>query len=142
MPKQEFPFPMPNGWFCVTRVGDLKNEESKSFIFCEKEVVAFRTKSGKVSVLDAFCGYCGINLAISGKVDGETINCPKHGIKWNIDGTCAEIGKDGMVPQKAMEVETKQAEETDEAAKKAAEQVTEAGYEGNPSLYTPIQDRT
>ena len=43
MPKQEFPFPMPNGWFCVTRVDDIQNGESKPFTFCEKEVVAFRT---------------------------------------------------------------------------------------------------
>ena len=33
MPKQEFPFPMPNGWFCVTRVGDIQNGESKPFTF-------------------------------------------------------------------------------------------------------------
>jgi hypothetical protein len=25
MPKQEFPFPMPNGWFCITRSHELKN---------------------------------------------------------------------------------------------------------------------
>ena len=66
MPKQEFPFPMPNGWFCVTRVDDIQNGESKPFTFCEKEVVAFRTESGKVSVMDAYCGYSGINLALSG----------------------------------------------------------------------------
>jgi len=106
MPKQEFPFPMPNGWFCVTRVGDIQSGESKPFTFCEKEVVAFRTESGKVSVMDAYCGYSGINLAISGKVDGETIKSPKHGIKWNIDGSCAEIGKDSGVPKEAMDVTT------------------------------------
>ena len=106
MPKQEFPFPMPNGWFCVTRVGDIQSGESKPFTFCEKEVVAFRTESGKVSVLDAYCGYSGINLAMSGKVDGETIKSPKHGIKWNIDGSCAEIGKDSGVPNEAMDVTT------------------------------------
>ena len=47
MPKQEFPFPMPNGWFCVTRVDDIQNGESKPFTFCEKEVVAFRLNLAK-----------------------------------------------------------------------------------------------
>ena len=23
MPKQEFPFPMPNGWFCILRCHEL-----------------------------------------------------------------------------------------------------------------------
>ena len=63
MPKQEFPFPMPNGWFCVTRVGDIQSGESKPFTFCEKEVVAFRTESGNVSVWMLTVVYSGINLA-------------------------------------------------------------------------------
>ena len=25
MPKQEFPFPMPNGWFCIVRSHELEN---------------------------------------------------------------------------------------------------------------------
>ena len=32
MPKQEFPFPMPNGWFCVTRVGDVQKGSIKKKI--------------------------------------------------------------------------------------------------------------
>ena len=57
MPKQEFPFPMPNGWFCITRSHELKAGEVKSLKFCEKEVVAFRTENGTPTVLDAFCPH-------------------------------------------------------------------------------------
>ena len=68
MPKQEFPFPMPNGWFCVTRSHELNVGEVKGFKFCEKEVVAFRTESGEVSVLDAFCPHLGAHLGEGGCV--------------------------------------------------------------------------
>ena len=33
MPKQEFPFPMPNGWFCVTRSDEIKAGELKNIKF-------------------------------------------------------------------------------------------------------------
>ena len=104
MPKQEFPFPMPNGWFCVVRSHELENGELKSIKFCENDIAAFRTESGKVGVLDAYCGYSGINLGISGYVDGENLVCPKHGIKWSIDGSCAEIEEKSIVPESAKEI--------------------------------------
>ena len=41
MAKQEFPFPMPNGWFCITRSHELKKGEVKSLKFCEKERISY-----------------------------------------------------------------------------------------------------
>ena len=73
MPKQEFPFPMPNGWFCISRSSELKIGEVKALTFCEKDVVAFRTESGEVSVLDAFCPHLGAHLGEGGCVKGEKI---------------------------------------------------------------------
>ena len=66
MPKQEFPFPMPNGWFCVTRSHELKTGEVKSLKFCEKDVVAFRTETGVATLLDAFCPHLGAHLGEGG----------------------------------------------------------------------------
>ena len=51
MPKQEFPFPMPNGWFCISRSDEIKPGEVKSLKFCDNQVVAFRTESGEATVL-------------------------------------------------------------------------------------------
>ena len=45
MPKQEFPFPMPNGWFCITRYDEIKAGEIKNIKFCENNFSACRTKS-------------------------------------------------------------------------------------------------
>jgi len=83
MPKQKFPFPMPNGWFCVSRSHDLKVGDVQSLTFCEKQVVAFRTESGTPTVLDAFCPHLGAHLGEGGCVHGETIECPFHAWRWN-----------------------------------------------------------
>ena len=104
MPKQEFPFPMPDGWFCVLRSHELENGEVQSVKFCENEVAAFRTESGEIGVLDAYCGYSGINLAKDGMVSGENLVCKQHGIKWDTSGACAEIEADSNVPETAKEI--------------------------------------
>ena len=104
MPKQEFPFPMPDGWFCVLRSHELENGEVKSVKFCENEVAAFRTESGEIGVLDAYCGYSGINLAKDGMVSGENLVCKQHGIKWDTSGACAEIEVESNVPETVKEI--------------------------------------
>ena len=103
MPKQEFPFPMPNGWFCISRSHELKVGEVQSLKFCEKDVVAFRTENGTPAVLDAFCPHLGAHLGEGGCVRGETIECPFHAWRWNADGTCAESPYAKNVPPNAKE---------------------------------------
>ncbi len=103
MPKLEFPFPMPNGWFCICRSDELKVGEVKSLKFCENEVVAFRTEKGNVSVLDAYCPHLGAHLGEGGCVHKETIECPFHAWRWNVDGSCAEIPYANNFPPKAKE---------------------------------------
>ena len=82
MPKQEFPFQMPNGWFCISRSDEIKPGEVKSLKFCDNQVVAFRTESGEATVLDAFCPHLGAHLGEGGCVKGETIECPFHAWRW------------------------------------------------------------
>ena len=105
MPKQEFPFPMPNGWFCISRSDEIKPGEVKSLKFCDNQVVAFRTESGEATVLDAFCPHLGAHLGEGGCVKGETIECPFHAWRWNKDGTCAEIPYAKNFPPKAKETQ-------------------------------------
>ena len=101
MPKQEFPFPMPNGWFCITRSHELKKGEVKSLKFCEKEIVAFRTESGTLAVLDAFCPHLGAHLGKGGCINGETIECPFHAWRWGEDGKCNDIPYSKDIPKGA-----------------------------------------
>jgi phenylpropionate dioxygenase-like ring-hydroxylating dioxygenase large terminal subunit len=51
----------------------------------------FRTESGAVNVLDAYCLHLGANIGVGGTVEGEHVVCPWHGWQWRGDGTNALI---------------------------------------------------
>src|SRR4051794_29170187 len=62
-----------------------------------KRLVAFRTASGKVSVLDAHCSHLGADLGCA-TVTGETIQCPFHHWHYGIDGQCTHIPALNRIP--------------------------------------------
>ena len=37
--------------------------------------------------------------------NGENLVCPKHGIKWDTNGTCAEIEEKSNVPESASQIQ-------------------------------------
>ena len=61
--------PMPNGWFAVAFSRDLVPGEVKRIHYFGQELVLFRTRSGQVAVLDAYCAHLGAHLAEGGQRD-------------------------------------------------------------------------
>jgi len=53
-----------------------------------QQVVAFRTWSGSVAVVSAYCPHLGANLARGGTVVEESLRCPFHSLRWGVDGRC------------------------------------------------------
>jgi nitrite reductase/ring-hydroxylating ferredoxin subunit len=60
-------------------------------------LVAFRSESGKVSVLDARCAHLGTDLG-RGCVIGESIRCPYHHWEFGLDGRCSRIPASADIP--------------------------------------------
>jgi len=90
-------FPVhPAGWyfFCATK-DLLKGPLGRGIL--GRDLVAFRTASGKVAVLDARCSHLGANLAC-GEVVGETIRCPFHHWQFNRNGVCERIPAQTQIP--------------------------------------------
>jgi nitrite reductase/ring-hydroxylating ferredoxin subunit len=81
----------PTGWFIVAFGSDLAAGQVKRAHYFGEELVLFRTSSGQVHVLDAYCQHLGANLGVGGEVEGENIVCPWHGWRWRGDGTNALI---------------------------------------------------
>ena len=86
--------PLPFGWFCVAYSDELQVGEAKPLRYFGKDLVLFRTESGKAVVLDAYCPHLGAHLGhgiheetgIGGRIEGETIVCPFHAWRFNGNG--------------------------------------------------------
>ena len=54
--------PMPFGWFQVLYSQELAIGQSLPLEYFDQELVIFRTESGAVKVLDAYCAHMGAHL--------------------------------------------------------------------------------
>ena len=85
MPKP--PLPMkPTGWFQVAWSAEVPVGHVQRVTAFGEDLVTWRSRSGRVTVMDAYCKHLGAHLGHGGTVVDETIQCPFHGWQWNSDG--------------------------------------------------------
>jgi nitrite reductase/ring-hydroxylating ferredoxin subunit len=89
----------PNGWYAVASLDEVQKQKVFSIKCLGRDMVAFQTGSGAISVLDAYCAHQGAHIGHGGKVKGETIECPFH--KWCFDtkGKCQKIPYSECIPK-------------------------------------------
>jgi phenylpropionate dioxygenase-like ring-hydroxylating dioxygenase large terminal subunit len=85
---QQFPT-YPVSWYWFGRSRELRRGPVSRDL-CGRRVVAFRTASGRVCVLDARCSHLGADLG-RGRVVDEAIQCPFHQWEYGPDGRCVRI---------------------------------------------------
>ena len=66
-----------------------------------QDLVLFRSESGEVALLDAFCPHLGAHLGHGGKVRGEEIDCPFHAWRFGTDGQCKAVPYASRMPRRA-----------------------------------------
>ena len=64
------------------------------------KLVIWKTATGQLNVLDAYCRHMGGDLS-QGTVQGENVACPFHSWRWGGDGKCQEIPYARRVPPRA-----------------------------------------
>src|SRR5215471_9225278 len=94
-PASSFPA-FPVSWYFFGAVVELKPGPVTRELFGQR-LVAFRTESGKVAVLDARCSHLGTDLG-RGCVVGEAIRCPYHHWEFGTDGRCTHIPASAEIP--------------------------------------------
>ena len=100
--RPRYPFPRyPTGWFQVAWTDEVQPGQAVPLAYFGRDLVLFRTESGEVKVLDAFCPHLGAHLGHGGKVAGESITCPFHAWKFNGAGECTEIPYAKKIPKNA-----------------------------------------
>jgi nitrite reductase/ring-hydroxylating ferredoxin subunit len=81
--------PYPASWYLFCASSELARRPlAKSML--GRRVVAFRTKSGRVAVMDGRCAHFGADLG-GGRVVGESIQCPYHNWEYGVDGRCTRV---------------------------------------------------
>ncbi len=105
---KRYPMPLPYGWYCVLYGNELAVGQSLPLRYFGKDLVLFRTASGRAVVLDAYCPHLGAHLGYGineemgqgGRVEGETIICPFHAWRFDAQGKCVEIPYAKNLPPK------------------------------------------
>ncbi|MEZ0373605.1 MAG: Rieske 2Fe-2S domain-containing protein [Candidatus Sericytochromatia bacterium] len=81
---------LPKGWYPVCAARALRPGTCRSFKIFRQRIVVYRTESGAVHALDAFCPHLGADLG-NGRVVGERIQCYFHQWEYAGDGALARI---------------------------------------------------
>lgn len=84
--------PIPSSWYAVAFTDELRPGAVLARTVAGRDLVVFRTRSGAVSALDAYCPHLGAHLGIGGTVEGETLRCPFHAFRFDTGGVCVATG--------------------------------------------------
>lgn len=89
----------PASWYYFCAARELRDRPLSRELFGQK-LVAYRTSSGSIALLDARCSHLGADLG-KGCVKGERIQCPFHHWEYGPDGRCAHIPMSAQIPATA-----------------------------------------
>jgi nitrite reductase/ring-hydroxylating ferredoxin subunit len=79
----------PAGWYAVAFASELPAGAVLRRRLMNRELVVYRTEGGTAVVMDGYCPHLGAHLAEGGRVEGETLRCPFHGLGFASDGSCS-----------------------------------------------------
>ncbi len=80
------------GWYVLATLDEIKVRQILSRTFAGEDLVVFKTESGRIVAMDAYCKHMGSHLGHGGKIEGETIVCPFHGFCFDPKGKCVKTG--------------------------------------------------
>ena len=80
-----------SGWVPLFTSKEIGINKVKGTHFCGIDLMVFRSASGKVHVLDAYCPHMGTYLPFGGRVVGESVRCPFHAWTFNGKGECNHV---------------------------------------------------
>jgi len=86
-------FDRPTGWFQIGWSPEFAVGDVRAMRYFGRDLVVFRTGSGALRALDAFCPHLGAHLGYGGTVVDECIECPFHGWRW-----AGEDGRNTAIP--------------------------------------------
>jgi aminopyrrolnitrin oxygenase len=81
----------PRSWYFVCTARALARGRLREFHLASRRIVVFRAADGALGAVDARCPHFGASLA-SGRVVGDSLECPLHRFRFTREGRCAQHG--------------------------------------------------
>ena len=88
-----------NFWYVAASASEV-NRMPLARIICETPIVMYRTESGEPVALRDLCSHRRAPLS-KGRILGDTIQCPYHGLQFDRNGSCVKIPSQDEIPAKA-----------------------------------------
>lgn len=85
-----------HAWYVVATSHEVSRQPLAREVM-ETSVVVFRRLDGRPVVLQNRCPHRAFPLA-SGTLEGDSLRCGYHGLRWDADGRCVEIPMQPEVP--------------------------------------------
>ena len=96
------PLPFPHGWFCIADSDAIAPGAVTTIRAFGQDLVACRGDDGAVRVVDPYCPHLGAHLGVGGTVVGNTLRCPFHHWRFDVDsGACIDIPYAQRIPPAA-----------------------------------------
>ncbi|MDB5569577.1 MAG: Vanillate O-demethylase monooxygenase subunit [Hyphomicrobiales bacterium] len=87
-----------NQWYVAAVPSEVATAKPLRRTICNEPIVLFRGEDGIVGALTDRCPHRMAPLS-SGEVNGDTMQCGYHGIRFNRDGSCAHVPGDLPAPR-------------------------------------------
>ncbi len=91
-----------NQWYAIYPSKKLKTNQPTALKRLNQSLILFRDENNQIGCLKDQCSHRGAALS-KGKMKGNCIACPFHGLEFNADGTCNFIPALGQASQNHLE---------------------------------------
>ncbi len=88
-----------NHWYIAALAGEV-TRAPLARIICGEPVVLFRTNAGAPAALGNICSHRRAPLD-KGRLEGDVIQCPYHGLRFDASGRCVRIPGQETIPSEA-----------------------------------------
>jgi len=88
-----------NCWYVAALDSELIDGKLLGRTILGDKVLLYRGESGKIVALDNRCPHRGARLS-DGRMEGDSVRCMYHGIRFDAGGRCTQIPGQDMIPPK------------------------------------------
>jgi phenylpropionate dioxygenase-like ring-hydroxylating dioxygenase large terminal subunit len=85
-------------WYAVLSSRELRKNRIVAVRRFSQDLIFFRNSAGEVGCVTSLCAHRGASLS-KGCIRNDNIQCPFHGIEYDVTGKCVFVPSDGKASE-------------------------------------------